>query len=351
MLNKILYKIDTARLNPLKYAGIMLSSPEVVIIEPTNHCNFSCQKCLRHHGQIGRQMGFLSLGDLETMLSKLPATIKFIGINGFGEPLAHPQFSEILRIIRRYDPVVGIGFHTNGTMLNEAVISACIECGVNDIEVSIDSHVDKDYQDLHTTGFKVVQLEEKLRMLVAAKRAAKSPMRIGLAYIMQKENRGSLPDFIAWAHGVGVDFVGPVKPVNPLLGYDMADWQDPQKDMEAEVAAARLAASRLGFEVQLPDLSELKPGSANISSIKHLACSFPWNLYPVITWDGNSLPCAWIQDGKYSCGNLISGSFFEIWNGRRIRAIRKAFASNKYLPACANCRPGNFKYCDMDIIK
>lgn len=349
MLNNALHRIDVSTFNPLRFTGFMFSLPEIIVIEPTNYCNASCLKCLRHYKKLGRNQGFLSIDDLKNILAKMPLSIKFIGINGFGEPLMHPQFAEILKTIHQHDPNIKMGFHTNGILLNDAIISACIEYGVSDIEISVDSNIKETYQKLHSTKFAFKKLEENIKNVVSSRNQSNSDLRIGVAYILQYENRGQLPGFIGWAHRIGVDFVGPIKPVNPLLGYNIKLWNDSFSDMKKEIRLAKEVSDKLNFEVQYPDFNEKKAGSANISSLRHFSCSFPYTLYPIITWDGYAMPCAWIQDVNYNCGNILEVSFFNVWNGKKIRKIRKAFAKNKYLRACENCKPGNFDYQDMEI--
>jgi len=339
--NKVLKKIDLAAANPLRYFGHLLSQPEVIVIEPTNYCNSSCLKCLRRYDKQNRNLGLLTIDNLNKILHKIPRTIKFIGINGFGEPLLHPQFSHMLEIIRAYSKNIKIGFHTNGVLLNDKIIDACLKNKVSDIEISIDSHIEESYKIMHSAAFSLELVKKNIQALVKKRNSAHSNLKIGIAYIMQYENRGYLPEFIRWAYDLGVDFVGPVKPINPLYGYKMDQWSDPLADMQKEIELSKEIAASLSFEVQFPVLRERKPGSANIAPLKNFACAFPYSLYPIITWDGYALPCVWIQDVKYNCGNLFTDSFPEIWNGKKIREIRKTFARNKYLKACDNCRPAS----------
>jgi len=339
MLNKILKRIDISKFNLLRFSGFMLSLPEIIIIEPTNFCNFSCLKCQRHHQTSKREMGFLSIENLELILSKIPKTVKFIGINGFGEPLAHPDFPKILEKIRLHKPDIGIGFHTNGTYLNKKIIDACIKCNLDDIEISIDTNKQKTYELIHTSNYPIARLKQNILKLVKARNKSKTKLRIGTSYIIQEENIGQLSDFIKWSHDLGVDFVGPIKTINPLWGYDLKKWKLPYEHIRSELIKAKALSKKLEFPVQYPNINEVKAGSANIDPLKNFSCAFPFNLYPIITWDGFVLPCVWIQDLRYSCGNILNNSFYSIWNGTKIRRIRRIFAHNKYLKICKNCQP------------
>ena len=346
-LNHFLKYIDTFKYNILiKKTGFMLSSPTILVIEPTNLCNYSCKKCLRSYTPISKQRnaGFITLDNLETILKKIPNSIEFIGLNGFGEPLLHPKFIDIISIIRKYKPNVKIGFHTNGALINDQIINACLKYNLTDIEISLDTINPKKFKIIHSTKASPDKILQNIKKLIEARNKSNSKLRIGIAYVMQYENRGQLKLLINTAHKLKVDFVGPVVPVNPFFGYDISKWKTPYKDMQKEIVEAQKVQKKLKMNVQFPKLERGKIGSANISTKENIGCTFPFDLYPIITWDGYSMPCVWLQEIKYNTGNLLTEDFNEIWNGKKIRNIRKLFSNNKVLSICQTCKPGNFNY-------
>jgi len=70
---------------------------------------------------------------------------------------------------------------------------------------------------------------------------------------------------------------------------------------------------------------------------KVVSCSVPWDQISV-AWDGDVVPCCYDYDKKYVLGNVHKQPLNEIWNGERMRALRKEFISNDVSnPLCRNC--------------
>lgn len=349
-LNDILNKVDVSRYNPLRTTGFVLGKPTMAVIEFTNYCNLKCIKCVQRDHLL-REKGFMSLSDLDNVLSKLPDTIEFIGLNGFGESLLHPEFDKLLYLTRTKKPNAKLGFHTNGTLLTREISELVVANNICDVEVSLDTYMQPNYSQIQKSNVSFDSVVDNIKTLINLKNQAKSNLRVGLAYIIQRENIGQLSSFISMAKELRVDFVGPIKPINPLLGYARKDWKTPYEDICSEIENARITASKLNISVQLPNINNFKAGSANIDPLDGYSCAFPMTLYPIITWDGFVMPCVWIQDTKYATGNIITQDFYEIWNGKKIRNLRKQFAKNNYFDTCENCRPGFFEYEPMNLKK
>lgn len=347
-INDALRKIDVSPYNPIRNTGFVFARPNIAVIEITNYCNLKCKKCLTRDS-LPRSKGFLSVSDMEIILSKLPETIEFIGLNGFGESLLHPEFGILLQTVRRTKKNTSLGFHTNGTLLTKEISEIIISNDVNDIEISLDTYNSSDYKQLQSTSVPLNNVINNIKSLINLRNESKSHLRIGLAYIIQQENIGQLSSFVCLAKDIGVDFVGPIKPINPLLGYKRNGWVTSYIDIANEIENAKKTANSLDINIQAPNIHSHKAGSANIEPLKGYSCSFPMTLYPIITWDGFVMPCVWLQDTKYSTGNIIHQNFNEIWNGKKIRNLRSNFAKEHYFDACQNCKPGFFEYAPMKL--
>ncbi len=65
-----------------------------------------------------------------------------------------------------------------------------------------------------------------------------------------------------------------------------------------------------------------------------------WRLWsnPVITVDGDVLPCCFDKDAKYAMGNINKQSFAEVWNNEKYQNFRKKVLTNrKSIDICRNC--------------
>jgi len=83
-------------------------------IDITNHCFLSCLYCSRYNRHLRPdQRKHMSLEQFETALASLENWPNKIGIIG-GEPLLHPDFPQITKMIRQKIPAERIGIFTSG---------------------------------------------------------------------------------------------------------------------------------------------------------------------------------------------------------------------------------------------
>lgn len=85
-----------------------------VQIDITNHCFRSCLYCSRYNRHLrSDQKKYMTLEQIEEALNSLENWPNKIGIIG-GEPLLHPNFPEITKLIRKKFPAEKMGLWTSG---------------------------------------------------------------------------------------------------------------------------------------------------------------------------------------------------------------------------------------------
>jgi len=90
--------------------------PEEIQLEVTNRCNFKCKMCPREKMNLPEKD--MSIDTLDKIIKNLIRPYRFI-LTGWGEPLLHPHFFEIVIKIREKFPSAKIDFTTNGILLDE----------------------------------------------------------------------------------------------------------------------------------------------------------------------------------------------------------------------------------------
>lgn len=77
-------------------------------------------------------------------------------LGGIGDPLLHPQFSQILRAIRSVQRdghgLYGLAVRTTGVHLTDEIIDALVAQGVDVLNVTLDAWTPELYSQLHTPG-------------------------------------------------------------------------------------------------------------------------------------------------------------------------------------------------------
>ncbi|MCD6466094.1 radical SAM protein [Candidatus Bathyarchaeota archaeon] len=112
--------------------------PKALQVEVTNRCNFSCRMCVRRVWNI--KPSDLNLDLYEKIAESSFPHLERVILYGFGEPLVHPNFLEMLRVARKYLPRDGeILVSTNGSLFNRQLAEKILRNGVNNVSFSIDT--------------------------------------------------------------------------------------------------------------------------------------------------------------------------------------------------------------------
>jgi MoaA/NifB/PqqE/SkfB family radical SAM enzyme len=310
---------------------IMKSVPPTMEIELTNRCNLACIQCLRSRGLKPYALGDMDFDDYKKVLAQFPYVMNLC-LNGFGEPMMHKQFFEVVDYTRRERPWCKIGIYSNGMLIDEAKAYRLMDCGVTELDISIDAARPDTYHRVRRGG-KLEVLHDNIRRLVGIKRetGARFPM-LGLNFVMLNENEGELVPFIEQAAEFGVDFIN-------CITYASYDWGFVNRRTpgsyrrELEAAAARIAA--LGIRCKSfpsDDLSWSDPA-------KPFDCRFFWGQSLRITFEGHvTLGCCSPFKETYSYGNVLKQPFSEIWNNEQFQKNRDLARHHRSpTPTCDSC--------------
>jgi MoaA/NifB/PqqE/SkfB family radical SAM enzyme len=311
---------------------VMTSIPSSVEIELTNRCNLACVQCIRSQGLKPYQLGDIKFGHYRKILAQFPHLLS-ICLNGFGEPLMHPHFLDIVAYTRAVLPWAKIFIYSNGTLLTSELASQLLESGLTEINVSIDAAKPETYRKVRRGG-ELEVVHENVSQLLSRRRAAgaKLPL-VGVNFVMLNDNEGELVPFIEQAANLGVDFVN-------CISYASYDWgfqnlRSPES-YRRELALARKRLDELKLKCRAfpsDDLSWTSPDQA-------FDCDFFWGQSLRVTFDGNlTLGCCTPFKETYSYGNLLETPFSELWNGPLFRDNRElALRGAAPDPICERCK-------------
>jgi pyruvate-formate lyase-activating enzyme len=165
-------------------------------------CNARCEFCSAWLVQ-GEPMPIDLLDRLEVVLPYLVQ----IDMVGWGEPLIHPQFGEVLARFRdRADRRARIALTTNGVHLKKWA-DRLIEANVKEYAISIHASTPATHEDL--MGLPPDSFDSIIDGIgaVTARKATVPGLKLGLVFIVTRQNLEEIPAFIAMAHDVGADSV------------------------------------------------------------------------------------------------------------------------------------------------
>ncbi|AEH44704.1 Radical SAM domain protein [Thermodesulfatator indicus DSM 15286] len=292
-------------------------------IEVSTYCQFRCQMCPHHLFYDIWQAKHMDL----VLFEKIPlAQFKFVHLQGWGEPLLHPDILKMIDIAARYTKV---GLTTNGYFL-ERILDHVEK--LDYLAISIASPDEKKHRNIRKCALKPIIEEVKF---IARQ---KTRPKLVLSTVMMRSTIEELPDLIELAKDCGVDEVI----ANNLdyipsttLAEEAIFWLSPneKEHFNQIIAQARQKAEKLEIAF------EAKPLKAE----EVIICAERPHESCLITVTGQISPCVYlhlptkneflprffnnqeIKIPKVYFGNLTKNSFTEIWFRKEYRLFREQY--------------------------
>jgi MoaA/NifB/PqqE/SkfB family radical SAM enzyme len=310
---------------------VMKSQPPGVGIEMTNRCNLACIQCLRSLGLKPYKLGDMDFENYKKILAQFPNAIN-ISLNGFGEPMMHKRFFDMVAYTRKVQPWAKVGIYTNGMLLDQEKCDLSISCGLTEMNISIDAAYPDTYRRVRRGG-KLDVLHENIRRLIKTREDHRSKFpRIGLNFVMVNDNEGELVPFVEQAVDFGVDYMN-------CITWASYDWGFKNKRSKDSYMRELDAAHKRMEDLGLPCRSFPKMSTTWTDPTKPFFCDFYWGENFQVNYNGDiTLGCCTPFKETFSYGNVLETSFKEIWNGPLYQRNRD-MANKRQTPnaACASC--------------
>lgn len=188
-------------------------NPSRLFVEVTTKCNLSCGMCVRQSSGNIRE-GSMTSATFDALATAFPHLGALI-LNGIGESLLHPQLETFIMRARADMPGgAWIGFQTNGMLLSASRAASLVDAGLDRICLSLDSASCEGFRSLRTGG-EISGVESALSALDKARERRKD-FRIGIEFVLMRDNIRELPAAVRWAGRRGASFAL----VTQLLPYD-----------------------------------------------------------------------------------------------------------------------------------
>lgn len=267
--------------------------PMELVIEPTNKCNLNCVMCTRQN--MTRKIGFMKMELYKKIIDEVADYLELLYLHGLGEPLFHPRIFKMIKYAK--DKGLNVGISTNATLLTKRKSKRLVDSDLDYLIIALDAATPKTFEKIRGgKNFKkvVVNIKDYLKL---KRRAKKSPFTV-IQFVKLDENEKEVKKFLKMWKNSGANVVR-VKPVIDLLREHKKTERLPRRP-----------------------------------------CFYLWRQLNMISWDGEVVtPCCMDSDGDYPLGDANKNSIRQIWNNRRMIALRRAHATGKWkkLPLCQDC--------------
>ena len=258
-----------------------------IAIEPTNECNLNCKMCFARGKN--RELGRMDMTNFMSIIDELKTiqTIRAVSLNFGGEPLVHPGFASMMKLISNNG--WRTGFATNAMLMTPPVAADIVHNQITQVDIGLDA-VGTKVEELRR-GAKYDVIKRNIKTLIAIREATGSQYPVvGINCAMTNDH--TLMDIL--------------KLVEEM--YDIVDM--------IRILPARNEDLSLQHE-ELFDYVGEGQGEQNEF------CSSPDN-YMGIMWNGDVVPCCWDLSSKTIMGNVFTdGGVQAVFDNERYSSLRE----------------------------
>ncbi len=345
--------------NLFKKATEIFTPPpfDCIQVEVSSICNAQCPYCVQ---SCYRDQWKGGLMDMHTFHRLKPgfSRASLVFLQGWGEPLLHPKFWQMVQTVKSIG--VRVGFTTNGTLLDGENLSKLLNSGLDIMGVSL-AGIGPDTHERFRKGCDLVRLGTALRKLKEMKheRRDKGPS-VHIAFMLLRSNRHELAQLPVLAAEWGVSQIV-VSHLN-LIGSEVMQEESLLahpgllSEVEATLQRTKEQAAEEGIELHYHTAELGNPCPLCTENVLRTCfVSYRGDVSPCVMTnlsvkDGTG-PISYFKDQAYSCENYIFGninehSLLEIWNSPKARRFCEEFEKRlgteepgmRYLEApCQHC--------------
>ncbi|MBI4023338.1 MAG: radical SAM protein [Verrucomicrobia bacterium] len=263
-----------------------------LVVEITNTCNLACVMCPRQN--MKRKARHMSREMFAEIIRANHPHLEFVSLNGFGEPLLHPNLIECLEVCRKHG--VSAGISTNATQLDEEMALSLLACPPNQITIAFDGVTRETYESVRK-GARFDAVLENVARFLRLRQTRRAKTHVVLQCICMTETKHEVRKFR--------DFFAPYR-------FDA-------------IRIRQLTHS--GKERSDTDYRN-----------RSCSCYWLWN-EPMVLSDGTVVPCCQDVNAELALGNIQQQPLARLWQEGTIRELRRKHAAGERdsIPICRAC--------------
>src|SRR3989344_2380106 len=196
-----------------------LTTPIVVIIDPSSACNFRCAFCPTGDHRLihltKRFQGFLDFEIYKKCIDDLGAfgqNIHTLKLYKDGEPMLNPNFVEMVGYARSKAYIGKIMVTTNGSRLSRELSQRLVKSGLSIIHVSLEGMSAEKYRDFAKVNFDFDALVEQIAYLYSIRGECEVSVKIPYENLAEGEEDRFLKIFGGICDSYFIESISPVWP-------------------------------------------------------------------------------------------------------------------------------------------
>ncbi len=281
------------------------SVPKILNLEVTNFCNLDCPICVVKNT---RKQGFLDLNLLKKIIEENGQILRnqYIWLHFNGEPLLHPQLSEIISRLKGAGAKTRLS--TNITLLDKEKAFELMSAGLDYIVFSVDGNTKETYEKIRK-GANFMEVENNIHNFLKIKRDGGFKTKTQIQIIKMVENKKEIDSFIKKWKKTDIDYIN-------VKSFSTRAWR----------------AKEINKHVNASGLSKLKN-----KILSRPPCFYLWETL-IILWNGEVVVCCQDLRGELKVGDVKRESLMEIWNNPKLLELRRKQLINDFsMIPCSQC--------------
>lgn len=315
-----------------------LPVPEIawLQVEVTTSCNAGCTYCPRTAA--GRAWRNTDLDPaLLQRLKPLFPHIPYVHLQGWGEPLLHPDFFALAEMVVRSGSRCGTT--TNGVLVDDRMADRLVRSGLDVVGFSLCGSGPG--HDRFRSGAPLEKVLTGMKNLAAARQQAgqRKPF-LHIAYMLLADGIGELTELPALLQGL---------PVEQVVISTLDCVPDPSLSVQVVRNGTPQAALALQHIAQAGEIFAGRGTRISCRLRNHAAgpelrsCTEQADQTLVLAADGRIFPCVFAnlpaaaESGGLCFGSLQDSSLQRIWHSDAYRRFRRSFRTGEVAAGCREC--------------
>ena len=288
--------------------------PINVAIETNNNCNLRCPGCARTHKDFKAKNKIMSFKNFKKYFDMFPWNVCNIGLNGFGEPMLHPNIVDIVAYITENRPGMVVWFSTNLLANKMEAYDKVFEKGLHHMNISVDSLNPKE-ADIVRTGTDTKKLAERIEYVLRNHKD-----KINFSIVISRYNFNSFSGLTEKLIEMGAKRI--VYTIIVPYGKDDVSLTEEQIQFVCKKADEFKPIVELGRKTDSGEYDEIKKPCMRL--IKDI----------YINADGQLLPCCFFWASSLSLGDLNKKTIKEIFFSKEWLKRHKKLLKGEYPKFC-----------------
>lgn len=296
----------------------------------TQICNHRCIFCV--YDSLKREKIFLDKDRILAIIKELgEGGLKALFFSGEGEPLLHPDVSDIINESKSYG--IECALNTNGFYLTKAMSGAIIN-DLSFVRVSMNGCTPENYMKIHRASLNSYnKVLDNLAHAVEIKKKRNCKVTIGVQCIILNENIKSIHLLAKDLKSIGVDYLA----FKPFLPIDTTEYRTNLNLTNKEVFEYLEKCEKIGDE-SFRVIVRWKSISKYEKRTYDKCLSLPFMIE--IDSKGDVYPCGvLLGNEEYSYGNIYDQSFKELLSSEKCKNVMNMIYNELNVHKCMpNCR-------------